>query len=303
MSSDDIDVCVIGSSNLDLVARAARIPSPGETVLGYDYFEAAGGKGLNQAVAAARAGATTAFVSMLGQDNAADQLAAIMATEGLHTEAVGRWDGPTGRALINVGDDGENSIVVVPGANARLLATSVQIYGPMIARASVVLAQLEVPMATIIAAFEVARAVGATTILNPAPAQTLPSELYALTDILVPNEHEEALLGGASLLRRRMAGTVIVTEGERGARMVTAGGEVRVPTYAVEPVDTTAAGDSFCGALAARIAQGADVLTALKWACAAGALATTKVGAVPSIPHRSEIEALVASQATRPISP
>jgi ribokinase len=294
----DIDVCVIGSSNLDLVARAARIPRPGETVFGYGYFEAAGGKGLNQAVASARAGASTAFVSMLGSDPAADQLIEVMVTDGIIGDAVGRCAEPTGRALINVGDDGENSIVVIPGANARLGVEQIQVYGSLVARASVVLAQLEVPIPTIIAAFEVARAVGATTILNPAPAQTLPAELLGVTDIIVPNEHEEVLLGGAGLLRRRMAGTVIVTEGERGARMVTAGGEVRVPTYVVEPVDTTAAGDSFCGTLAARLAAGADIVTALKWACAAGALATTIVGAVPSIPRRVDIEALVASGRT-----
>lgn len=295
----DIDVCVIGSSNLDLVARATRIPRPGETVLGYGYFEAAGGKGLNQAVASSRAGANTAFVSMLGSDSAANQLVEVMVADGIISDAVGRCAEPTGRALISVGDDGENSIVVIPGANARLGVEQIQVYGSLIARASVVLAQLEVPIPTIIAAFEVARAVGATTILNPAPAQTLPTELLGVTDIIVPNEHEEALLGGAGLLRRRMAGTVIVTEGERGARMVTAGGEFRVPTYVVEPVDTTAAGDSFCGTLAARLAAGADIVTALKWACAAGALATTTVGAVPSIPHRVEIEALVATGRTR----
>lgn len=287
----DLDVCVIGSANLDLVGRAPRLPGPGETVLGTGYFEAAGGKGLNQAVASARSGAATAFVGMLGDDTAAEHLRSVLAADSIDATGVGTALAvPTGRALIGVDDDGENSIIVVPGANAQLTRREITLYGPLISRAPVVLAQLEVPTAAVIAAFEVARAVGATTILNPAPAQPLPSELLGVTDILVPNEHEAALLGGATALRLRMAGTVVVTQGERGALMVTAGGEVRVPTVSVDAVDTTGAGDTFCGALAARIAQGADILAALRYACVAGALATTRTGAVPAIPTRAEIE-------------
>ena len=287
----DLDVCVIGSANLDLVARATRLPRPGETVLGTDFFEAAGGKGLNQAVASARTGARTAFVGMLGEDSAGAQLRGVLATDCIVADGVGTSPGvPTGRALIGVGDDGENSIIVIPGANAQLSAREITLHGPLISRASVVLAQLEVPIPAVIAAFEVGRAVGATTILNPAPAQPLPSELLGVTDILIPNEHEAAILGGATALRMRMAGTVVVTQGEQGALMVTAGGEVRIPTIAVDPVDTTGAGDTFCGALAARIAQGADFVAALRYACAAGALATTRAGAVPAIPHRAEVD-------------
>lgn len=286
-------VAVVGSANVDLVARTERLPGPGETVLGHEFFEAPGGKGLNQAVAAARAGARTAFVAMVGQDAAADLVRSVLDADHIDASAVGTCDLPTGRALIGVSDDGENSIIVVPGANARLLPPSITVHGPLIAAAGVVLAQLEVPIETIIAAFEAARAVGVTTILNPAPATALPRELLQLVDICVPNEHEAELLGGVASLLDAGATTVVVTEGERGASVTSAAGSYRVPAFVVVPVDTTAAGDSFCGALAARLAVGDPLPEALRWAAAAGALATTRVGAVPSVPHLDELESVL----------
>ncbi len=286
-------VCVIGSANLDLVARAARIPRPGETVMGYDYFEAAGGKGLNQAVAAARSGADVSFLAALGTDGAADALISVAEAEGISTAAVRRVAGPTGRALISVGDDGENSIVVVPGANTSLDARHIRIHGPTVARAQVVLAQLEVPIPAVIAAFEVARAVGATTVLNPAPAIELPDELLALVDVLIPNEHEADTLGGITHLRQLGIHTIIVTEGPLGCRLFTGGGEERIAPFEVVAIDTTAAGDSFCGSLCARLAIGEPIRRALVWANAAGALATTVTGAVPSIPRAAAIEELI----------
>ena len=288
-----IDVCVVGSANLDLVARVDRIPRPGETVLGSGYFEAPGGKGLNQAVAAARSGARTAFVGRVGHDAAGDALLGVLFADRIDARAVDRCDAPTGRAMIAVGDDGENSIVVVPGANATLDAAALGIHGSVVAAASVVLVQLEIPLDTVLEVLSVARAVGATTIVNPAPAQPLSRELLGLVDVLVPNEHEVALLGGAASLLSAGVGTVVVTEGPRGARLVTTDGEEHVPPFSVTPIDTTAAGDSFCGALAARLAAGHRLLDALRWSCAAGALATTRAGAVPSIPTAEAIEALV----------
>lgn len=287
------DVCVVGSANLDLVARVDRIPHPGETVLGGDYFEAAGGKGLNQAVAAARSGARTAFVGRVGRDAAGDALLQVLAGDGIDATAVLRTDAPTGRALIAVSADGENSIVVVPGANALLDPGAVSVHGTTIGAAAVILAQLEIPLETVVEALAVGRAVGATTVLNPAPAQTLPRDLLRLVDLIVPNEHEVELLGGPDSLLADGVGAVVVTEGPRGARLVTHHGEQRITPFAVTAVDSTGAGDSFCGALAARLAAGQPVDAALRWSCAAGALATTQVGAVPSIPSRAAIEELL----------
>ena len=290
-----LDVCVVGSANLDLVARVERLPGPGETVLGKRYFEAAGGKGLNQAVAASRSGARTAFVACVGRDSAGTALRGVMRADRIDTESVGLVDTATGRALIAVADDAENSIVVIAGANALLTPAWIARQRSVIARASVVLAQLEIPLESVVAAFEIARAVGRTTVLNPAPARPLPPDLLRLVDVLVPNQHEVALLGGTALLLAGGVRAVVVTEGARGARLVVAGAASHLAPFAVRTVDTTAAGDSFCGALAARLAAGDRLEDALPWAAAAGALATTSVGAVPSIPTASSIRSLLAA--------
>jgi ribokinase len=279
------DVCVVGSANLDLVATAARAPAPGETVLGHTYAEHAGGKGLNQAVAAARSGAGTAFVGALGADAAGALLQQVLELDGVDHAGVRVIDHlPTGRALITVGDDGENSIVVVPGANAAVLIDAMP-------DARVVLAQLEIPLDTVLGAFRLAHTSGATTVLNPAPAAELSDELLALTDIVVPNEHEVALLGGPEHLLERGPRVVIVTLGGDGARWYSATGSTAVPPLPVDPVDTTGAGDAFCGAFCSRLAAGDQIDVALMWAAAAGALATTVPGAVPSLPHASAIRA------------
>jgi ribokinase len=284
------DVVVVGSANLDLVARAHRIPAPGETVGGRAYTEHPGGKGLNQAVAAARSGARTAMIGAVGTDTAGDLLLGVMAADGIDATGVLRHDGiPTGRALIVVDDRAENAIVVVPGANAEVAIDQVP-------PSSVVLLQFEVPMPTVVRAAQLARAAGATVVVNPAPGGPLPDELVAATDIVVPNEHEVELAGGAAALLARGARAVVVTRGAAGADVVTADGTTRHPAVPVEPVDTTAAGDTFCGALCSRLAAGDDLHLAVRWAAAAAALTTTRAGAVPSIPHRAEIEALLAGQ-------
>lgn len=290
-----VDVCVVGSANLDLVARVERLPRPGETLLGSSYFEAPGGKGLNQAVAAARSGARTAFVARVGRDAAGETLLGVMADEDIDARAVDLCDASTGRAMITVGADGENSIVVVPGANAELDAGALRLHGSTIAGAAVLLVQLEVPIDTVGDALTVGHAVGVTTILNPAPAQPLSRDLLRLVDILVPNEHEAELLGGPAALLAAGVGAVVVTEGARGARLVTSGNELRIAPLTVTPIDATAAGDSFCGSLAARLASGHQLVDALAWACAAGALATTRAGAVPSIPTAAAIEVALTS--------
>jgi ribokinase len=290
------DVCVVGSANLDLVARAPRIPNPGETVLGTSYAEHAGGKGLNQAVAASRAGARTAFVGAVGDDAAGAMLLGVLAAAGVDHRAIHTsHEQPTGRALITVSDDAENSIVVVAGANGTLEPPD------ELPPAAVVLAQLEVPLAVVVRAFTLARRVGARTVLNPAPARALPDDLLALTDVLVPNEHELALLGGRDRLLTAGVRALVVTLGARGAELVASDGTARLqPSFPVVPVDTTGAGDAFCGALGARLAAGDDLDGAIRWAAAAGALATTVTGAVPSLPSADAIAALLSGAAPPP---
>jgi ribokinase len=287
-----IDVAVVGSVNLDLVATTHRLPAPGETVAGTSYAEHAGGKGLNQAVAAARSGASVALIAAVGDDEAGRRLRSIAEMEEIDvTDVVVVTATPTGRALITVDDAAENSIVVVPGANAYVSADSVP-------DARVVLAQLEIPLERVLAAFRSARRCGARTILNPAPARALPDELLELCDIVVPNEHELALVGGTDALLARGVGTVVTTQGAAGVTVVErVDGDVttwRQPAFLVTPIDTTGAGDAFCGALAARLAAGVGLPDAVRYAAAAGALATTVSGAVASLPRFEDIDRLAA---------
>lgn len=280
------DVCVVGSANLDLVATVARLPGPGETVPGSTFFEYPGGKGLNQAVAAARAGASVAFVGALGEDAAATTLRAVMDEDGIDSSHVTTVPVATGRALIGVSTTGENSIIVVAGANGTVTAHDIP-------DARVVLTQLEVPLAAVERALRAGRAAGAITVLNPAPVQPIDASVLQWCDIVVPNEHEVELLGGVAHLLAAGAGAVVVTMGSRGAALHTADGVIHIEPFSVVPVDTTGAGDTFSGSLGARLAAGDDLSAALRFAAAAGALCTTKAGAVPSIPYRGEIEALL----------
>lgn len=291
-SSPAHDVVVVGSANLDLVSRVEHLPAPGETVIGTDYAEHAGGKGLNQAVAARRAGARTAFIGCLGDDSAGDFLHHLLNDEGVDPYVV-TMARPTGRALIAVDTSGENSIVVVPGANSCLTISVVDDHRDVLSRARVVLAQLEVPVESVEAAFAIAKVAGATTVLNPAPARELPRGLLSLVDVIVPNQHEVNQLGGVSSLLDAGVDTVVVTLGARGLRVVRRDGEFEVPPFVVRAVDTTGAGDAACGAFVAAISLGHDLVTACRRASAAGALAATRAGAVPSLPTAAEIDSLV----------
>jgi ribokinase len=291
------DLCVVGSANLDLVATTERLPGPGETVLGDSYAEYPGGKGLNQAVAAARTGLSTSLCACVGDDEAGRQLRAVMREAGVRDDHLSVAAGlPTGRALIAVARrEDQNLIVVAPGANGALgaEAASQAVWG-----ARVVLAQLEVPVAVVVAAFRAARAAGAATILNPAPAEAVTDELLALCDLVVPNEHEAALLGGADGILRAGAGQVVVTLGPRGSLLTGPDGDRHaVAPFPVAVADTTGAGDAYCGALAAALAGGSEIHEALRFASASGALATTKPGAVPSLPDRDAIEELLLAAA------
>lgn len=280
------DVVVVGSANLDVVATASRLPGPGETVLGTGFAEHPGGKGLNQAVAAARTGRTIAMLGVVGDDDAGRLLCGVATRDGIDTAGLVVSETlPTGRAVIVVDERGENSIVVVPGANAAVRLDRLP-------QAAVLLTQLEIPLDAVRAALEFARAAGSTTVLNPAPAPPdgLPDALLALCDVVVPNEHEVDLLGGVERLLAAGVGTVIVTRGAAGVAVAGAdGSRWNVPAFHVDPVDTTGAGDAFCGALAARLAAGDGLPRAVRYAAAAGALATTLAGAVPSLPTDAAI--------------
>ncbi len=288
------DVVVLGSANLDLVVRAERHPRSGETLLGADYREFPGGKGLNQAVAASRAGAAVAFVGAVGDDPAGTRLLDEAESAGVDLAHVRVVSGvPTGRALITVADDGDNTIVVVPGANLHV--------SPELPTGTILLAQLEIPLPAVLTGFASARARGARTLLNPAPATALPTELVATTDVMIPNEHEAAVLGGDDALVAAGVETVVTTLGADGAAVRRAdrsgrGEHRRVPAPQVVPVDTTGAGDAFCGVLAARLAAGAELDDALTWALAGGSLATTVAGAVPSLPTATAIEEFLSGE-------
>ena len=287
------DVVVVGSANMDLVARVVRLPHPGETVSAHDYFEACGGKGGNQAIAAARAGARTAFIGAVGSDAAGDTLRAAFKNDAVDVSLLATVREPTGRALIGVSDDAENLIIVVPGANHALSVDHIDAAAALLANAKVVLVQLEVRLAVVQRAVELA---GHDTIvvLNPAPASELPDDVLRHVDVITPNEHEVALLGGAAALVARGVANVVVTQGARGALLVTRDSETRIEPFAVTPVDTTGAGDAFCGVLSARLAVAgglAELALALRAAAVGGALATQTAGAVPSLPAWSQVAA------------
>lgn len=294
--SEPHELCVVGSVNLDVVIVGDRLPRAGETVLGTAYAEYPGGKGLNQAVAAARAGVRTKLCACVGSDEAGAMLRRVAGDAGIALDSLATLESvPTGRALIATSSaERQNQIIVYPGANALLMpeAATRGVRG-----ARVILAQLEVAAETVVAAFREARAQGATTILNPAPAAAVSEELLSLCDFAIPNESEAAELGGVEAILRAGAGAVIVTLGPRGASV---NGPrqppVLVDTPNVDVIDTTAAGDAFCGAFAAAIARGADVTDATRFGTAAGALATTGPGAVPSLPTRVQIDALLSQQ-------
>jgi ribokinase len=299
-------VAVVGSLNLDLVFSAPRRPQAGETVVGSAFGMFVGGKGSNQAVAAARAGAHVELVGRLGADSFGRDLAAALEADGVGLRHVLRdHANGTGVAGIIVEADGTNSIVVVPRANGALAVRDVQRARGAIGSAAVLLLQLETPLEPSIAAARIARQAGAMVVLNPAPARPLPAELLALVDVLVPNEPETETLTGlevktlagaeraARALLDRGVGAVVLTLGERGALVVDTAGAEAVPSFPVRVVDTTAAGDAFCGALAVALAEGRPLRAAARFACAAGALACTVLGAGPSLPRRDEIERLL----------
>lgn len=286
-------VIVVGSANVDQVFSVDRLPAPGETVLSTGFATARGGKGQNQAVAAARAGGDTVFIAAVGDDSFGKLTLTGLQDDGIDATHVRVVDAATGTALIAVDTGGENFIIVEAGAN-RLLTALEEADRAAIAGASVLAMQLEIPLETVIEAATIAHAAHTTVILNAAPIRDLPDSLLSLLDILVVNEHEAAHVaaGGDAVSLTALVPVVVVTLGAAGAVLLRRDApEVRVPAPRVVAVDATGAGDTFCGAFAAAVAEGADLDTALRFAIVAGSLSVQKHGAVPSIPQRAEIDA------------
>jgi len=297
-------VAVVGSLNMDLVARAPRLPHPGETLAGRTFAQVAGGKGGNQAVAAARLGAQVSMLGCVGADANGAQLRAGLEAEGIDCAAVETGREATGVALIVVDDASQNAIVIVAGSNGEVTTETIARHEAVLAAADVVICQLETPLDTVQAALATARRLGKTVILNPAPATgPLPAEWLPLIDYLIPNELEAATLTGlpvgspeeaataAAVLRAAGARNVLVTLGPRGVQAALEGAAPALyDAPKVKAVDTTAAGDTFIGGFAAQLAQGASVDAAISFAQRAAALSVTRAGAQPSIPTWAEVE-------------
>ncbi len=308
-------VAVVGSLNMDFVVTVPRLPAPGETVLGRDFQMIPGGKGANQACAAGKLGAGSVLTRMAGRvgyDLFADHLKASLAAAGVDVSAVHATKSqPTGVALIWVEESGQNAIVVASGANHAFHASEVEALRPVFRGAALALFQLETPLKTVEAALAVAREEGARTMLDPAPARPLPRELLERVDLLTPNESEACLLLGraagrltseeapevAAALLAMGPGAVILKLGELGCYFADAERSLASPGFAVEARDTTAAGDTFNGALAVALAEGMALERALEFANAAAALSVTRLGAQASIPTRAEVNAFLAARA------
>ena len=304
-------VVVAGSLNMDFVVRTQHLPAPGETVLGHGFQMIPGGKGANQAVAAGKLGAGSVTVKMIGRvgmDLFADRLKASLASAGVDVSAVyASRAQPTGVALIAVDPEGQNQIVVASGANADLAAGDVEAMRRVMKGARIALFQLETPLATVAAALKMAREESVRTILDPAPAQPLPPELLRNVDILTPNEAEAFMLLGRTPQRITLADApevatavaalgahmVVLKLGDQGCFFHGAGESYHVPGFAVEAVDSTAAGDTFNAGLAIALAEGAPIGHALRFANAAAAISVTRMGAQASAPGRAEVDALI----------
>jgi ribokinase len=305
-------VLVIGSSNTDLIVKAERIPRPGETILGGEFASAGGGKGANQAVAAARAGGAVTFIARVGRDANGDRAVAGFAAAGIDVKYVIRDPTrPSGVALIIVGRGGENCIAVASGANDKLSPIDVRKAKRAFLRAWVVLLQLETPLKTIAASLELATAAGLRVVLNPAPARPLPARLLKRVYLLTPNEGEAELLTGVAVANERAAAkaadallargvkNVAITMGSRGAFVAGPGVRQLIPGFKVKAMDATGAGDVFNGALAVALAEGRPLLEAARFGCAAAAISVTRLGAQPSAPTRREIQGVLATGKVR----
>lgn len=297
-----MDVVVIGSVNRDISVIAPRLPRPGESITGIGHFFGPGGKGANQAVAAARLGADVAMVGRVGDDEHGESLVEGLEAAGVETSAIGVDDrAATGIAVITIDSRAENTIVISPGANMELAPEHIEADHELVAGASVVLAQLEVPTEAVLAAAQITSGIFC---LNPAPARPIPEELLKRVDVLVPNRSELGVLAGvdeprtpaeavAATRKLGRKGATVITLGADGAVVVDGDKSETFTAPEVEPVDPTGAGDAFCGALATKLSQGEDLTDAVPWAVAAGAVAVTRRGAQTAMPTIEEVEALL----------
>jgi ribokinase len=299
--SEAFEVVVVGSLNIDIVVPVPHLPIPGETVPGSEHLKTLGGKGANQAVAAARLGRRVVMVGRVGADAEGDACVSGLNRDRVSTQYVVRdHDVPTGVALIAVDPSGENSIVVGPGSNAHLDATDVRAAGEALSRSRVTLVQLEIPMEAVLQTVELAEG---TVILNPAPAKPLPQEVLRHVHVLTPNEIELGMLSGRDVgtqdeliaAARSIEGprAVAVTLGHKGVLLVTHNNVISIPAATVTVVDTTAAGDAFCGALADALARGEQLEDAARWAVTAASISVTRLGAQPSLPTVDEVRTMV----------
>ena len=301
-------ILVFGSINMDLVIRTPRLPAPGETIIGHEFFTAGGGKGANQAVAAARLAAPTKMIGRVGGDSFGVTLLQQLAESNVDVGSVFVDESvASGVAIIAVDDAAQNNIIIASGANRQVDQTDLERLSHHMPQAKVLLLQLEIPLDMIVAAAKLARQHNVTVILDPAPAQALPAELYPLIDIITPNEIEAGQLvdfpikaqedaqHAAQRLLARGVKTAVIKMGAVGVVYATAESTDFVPAFSVQAIDTVAAGDAFNGGLAAGLGEGLALPQAVRWGAATGALSATKAGAQPSMPTRAEFEAFLAS--------
>jgi len=301
-------ITVIGSSNVDLIVKLPRFPKPGETIQGDQFYKAQGGKGANQAIAAARAGANVCFISRVGNDDFGKSTLLSYSNDGIIIDHVSvDTEISTGVALIYVDAQGENTIGLAAGANTTLTSEHVRGATSTIASSKIILLQLEIPFETVKESITLAQKANVPVILNPAPAQPIDSEILKNVSILTPNESETEILTGISLasddaiehaarlLRSKGVQTVIITLGARGVYLANKNESLFIPGFQVQAVDTTAAGDVFNGTLAVAIAEGKNLIEAIRFANAAAALSVTKIGAQTSAPYRKEIDEFLSS--------
>ena len=295
-------ILILGSSNTDMTVRTAALPLPGQTLIGGDFVMGPGGKGANQAVAARRLGGDAALVCKVGRDVFGDNAVKHYEEEGLDVSGVLRSDKPSGVALINVDDKAENSIVVAPGANMDITEADIDAVAPQIRAAEILLLQLEIPVPAVLKAARIGHEAGALVVLNPAPYAEVPAELFRYVDLFIPNETElsaftglpvtdrDSALKAAEVMVGRGVKTVIVTLGSKGSLIYDGRSVSDIGAFKVNAVDTTAAGDTFCGALCVALSEGRTLQVAAVFASKASALSVTRPGAQNSMPYRHEID-------------